>query len=591
MAAIGSASTTVLHVGADESVVERAIPYLDGSDDETTVTTVSEIGDTLTAVAETDADCVVSEFDLRDGTAVALLEALRAEYPAIPVVVLADDADDAAESVEAGATDALTTALATASAELLAERIRGALLFDDAADGTAMSGRQYRTLIEHSADIVTVMAPDGTIEYQSPSVERVLGWEPGELVGEYAFNYVHPDDREELRERFIELTDRDGTVVDEVRFRFKRADGSWAWFEGVGSNRKDTTVGGYVFNSREITERKARERELQRAETTFQNAQDGIALVDVTDDCRFEIERINPAYEEMSGLSLPEIRGRTPREILDDEIGRRIEGRFQECVDRQTQLSYEEAYDIPGIPTHWHTQIAPVVVDGEVDQLVVSTRDITERKERERELKLRDRAISEAPIGITIADRTRPNTPVVYANDGFRELTGYDGTAIEGRPLTHLVSEETDRAKRAELEAAIDGEDDATVELLLARRDETPFWGRVSVAPVKDEDGDVTHTVGFLQDITEPKEYEQWIERRFDEFSEVLAEDLRDPLREAQAQLSTARDAGDEQALDAAEDWLDRAEDLLDDLTTVHSFSVKSRDVSEAARRGSRGSE
>ena len=134
MAAIGSASTTVLHVGDDESVVERAIPYLDGSNDETTVTTVSEIGDTLTAVAEAGADCVVSEFDLPDGTTVALLEALRAEYPAIPVVVAADDADDAAESVEAGATDALTTALATASAELLAERIRGALLCDDAAD-------------------------------------------------------------------------------------------------------------------------------------------------------------------------------------------------------------------------------------------------------------------------------------------------------------------------------------------------------------------------------------------------------------------------------------------------------------------------
>ncbi|SDF81950.1 PAS domain S-box protein [Halorientalis regularis] len=716
MAAFGSASTTVLYVGADGSVVERALPDLGEAGDTATVTVASEIRETLAAVAETGADCVVSEYGLPDGTATDLVTRLREEYPALPVLVLAEDAEDAAESVEAGATDSLTMGLATASEELLAGRIEGALRRDDAPDAAAVTGRQYRTLIEHAEDIVTVVAPDGTIQYQSPSVERILGWDPGELVGEYVFNYVHPDDREEMRGRFIDLTEQEGTVVEDVRFRFKRADGSWAWVESVGSNRKDTTVGGYVFNSREITERRERERELERyetvvetipdevytlddegvitsvvppagrdltvagyepdelvgepvstvmeeddvgtaealirdlitedgtrgsfemdlvtesgdripfenhvavlpsddgfrgtvgvlrniaerkererrlrkAETTFENAQDGIVLVDVTDDGRFEIQRVNSAYESMSGLSASEMIGRTPREILDGEIGDRVEARFQKCVEQQTALGYDETFDIPGIPTHWHTRVAPVVVDDEVEQLVVATRDITERKEREQELKLRNRAIAEAPIGITIADRTRPDTPVVYANEGFERLTGYDEAEIEGRSLTHLVGAETDEAKRAELDAAIDGDEPATVELMLARKDGTPFWSQVSVAPVRDEDGDVTHTVAFQQDITEPKEYEQWIERRFDEFSEVLAEDLREPLQEAQAQLAAAQNADDEQALDAAADWLDRAENLLDDLTTVHSFSVKSRDISEAARRGSSTSE
>jgi PAS domain S-box-containing protein len=718
MAAFGSASTTVLYVGDDGSVVERALPDLGGTDEEVTVRTVSEMAGALAVVEEAGTDCVVSEFDLADGTATDLVARLREDYPTLPVLVLADDANEVAACIEAGATDALTTATATASEELLAGRIESALARDEAPEATAVTGRQYQTLIEHAEDIVTVIAPDGTIEYQSPSVERVLGWDPEEMVGEYAFNYIHPDDREEMRQQFIDLVDQEGTVIEDVRFRHKRADGSWAWLEAVGSNRKDTTVSGYVFNSRDITdrrererelgryetgggaipdevhtldtegvltsvepptgrdqsvagyepeelvgqhvstvmedadieraeslirdliedddsrrgsvemdlvtksgeripfenhiaimpssdgsvrgtvgvlrdiaERKERERELRKAETTFQNAQDGIVLVDVTDDDRFEIRRVNPAYESMSGLSESEMIGRTPREILDGEIGDRIEARFEECVEQKTTLSYDETFDIPGIPTHWHTRIAPVVVDGEVAQLVVATRDITERKEREQELKLRNRAIAEAPIGITIADRTRPDTPIVYANGGFEQLTGYDVTEIDGRPLTHLTDAETDAEKQAELDAAVDGDEPATVELMLARQDGTPFWGRVSVAPVRNEDGDVTHTVAFQQDITEPKEYEQWIERRFDEFSEVLAEDLREPLQEAQRQLSAARNADDEQALDAAADWLDRAEKLLDDLTTVHSFSVKSRDISEAARRGSSGSE
>ena len=716
MAAFGSASTTVLYAGDDGSVVEQALRDLDEAGTAATVTAVSGITETFTAVAETDADCVVSEYDLPDGTATDLVNRLRDEYPALPIIVLAANAADAAESVEAGATDSLTMELATASEKLLAGRIESALRCDEATEAAAVTGRQYRTLIEHAEDIVTVIAPDGTIKYQSPSVERVLGWGSGELVGEYAFNYIHPDDREEMRERFIDLTAREGTVVEGVTYRFKRADGSWAWVESVGSNRKDTTVGGYVLNSREITERRERERELERyetivetipdevytlddegvitsvvppagrdltvagyepaelvdepvstvmeaddietaeslirdlvtgdgtrgsfemdlvtksddripfenhvavlpaddgfrgtvgvlrniaerkererelrkAETTFENAQDGIVLVDVTDDGRFEVQRVNPAYESMSGLSGAEMIGRTPSEILDGGIGDRIESRFEKCVTQETALSYDETFDIPGIPTHWHTRIAPVVVDDEVEELVVATRDITERKDREQELKLRNRAIAEAPIGITIADRTRPDTPIVYANDGFEQLTGYDESEIEGRSLTDLVGPETDEAKGEKLNAAIDGDDPARVELMLARKDGTPFWGRVSVAPVRDEDGEVTHTVGFQQDITEPKEYEQWIERRFDEFSEVLAEDLREPLQEAQAQLSAAQNADDEQALDAAADWLDRAESLLDDLTTVHSFSVKSRDISEAARRGSSPSE
>ncbi len=280
MAAFGSGSTTILHVGADGSVVEQAVPLLDVAGEAATVRTVSDIADALTSVTETSADCVVSEYDLPDGTAADLVERLDGEFSAVPVLVLAEDAADAAESVSAGATDALTAATAAASEALLAGRIEGALRRDDAPEAATVTGRQYRTLIEHAEDIVTVISPDGTIEYQSPSVERVLGWDPGDLVGEYVFNYFHPDDREEMRERFIDLTQQEGTVVEGVTFRFKRADESWAWVEAVGSNRKGTTVGGYVFNSREITERRERERELERYETVVEAFPDEVYTLD-----------------------------------------------------------------------------------------------------------------------------------------------------------------------------------------------------------------------------------------------------------------------------------------------------------------------
>jgi PAS domain S-box-containing protein len=244
-------------------------------------------------------------------------------------------------------------------------------------------------------------------------------------------------------------------------------------------------------------------------------------------------------------------------------------------------MAYEETFDIPGVPTHWYTQISPVVVDGEVEQIVGATRDITERKEREQRLELRETAIEEAPVGITIAERARPGTSIIYANDRFETLTGYGESEITGRSWSFLAGPETDGSRLAELTTAVENGETTTDDLVWYRQDGTPFWCRTGLAPVAFGDDEVTHYIGFHQDITEAKEYEQWIERRFDEFSDVLSEDLGEPLEQVRTQVARARENGDDDALDAAEQWLDRAEALLDDLTTVHSFSVKPRELSE----------
>lgn len=124
--------------------------------------------------------------------------------------------------------------------------------------------RRYEALIEHSSDIITILEVDGTIRYESPSVERILGYEPAQLVGESAFDYIHPDDRERVIEEF-ERSLRNEDLQPEVEYRFTAADGSWRWLASTGSNHIDSKpIEGYVVNSRDITERKQREQELQR---------------------------------------------------------------------------------------------------------------------------------------------------------------------------------------------------------------------------------------------------------------------------------------------------------------------------------------
>ncbi|QSW99989.1 PAS domain S-box protein [Haloterrigena alkaliphila] len=133
-------------------------------------------------------------------------------------------------------------------------------------------------------------------------------------------------------------------------------------------------------------------------------------------------------------------------------------------------------------------------------------RDITERTKRQDELELKNRAIDEAPIGITLSDPEQPDNPLVYANDQFERLTGYSRAEILGRNCRFLQGDRTEPEPVADLRAAIDGERSNTVELRNYRKDGSEFWNRVTVAPVADENGDVTNYVGFQQDVTERKE-------------------------------------------------------------------------------------
>jgi PAS domain S-box-containing protein len=124
--------------------------------------------------------------------------------------------------------------------------------------------KRFRAFVEQSTDIITVLEETGRTRYQSPSIERLTGHTPEAIVGENIFDYIHPDDRSRVIERFYEGLDRpEYTPVAE--YRFEAADGSYRWLESRGNNQLDNpVVEGFVVNSRDVTERKSREEELKR---------------------------------------------------------------------------------------------------------------------------------------------------------------------------------------------------------------------------------------------------------------------------------------------------------------------------------------
>nr|WP_279294675.1 PAS domain S-box protein [Haloarcula hispanica] len=123
---------------------------------------------------------------------------------------------------------------------------------------------RFQRLIERSSDMVTVLDEDGEFTYVSQPVKKILGYEPPELVGENAVEYIHPDDRQRVVEdlaRYVDDYGYSGTYV----VRFRDAAGNWRFIEAHATNLlADPFVEGIVLNSRDVTEQLQRKRKLER---------------------------------------------------------------------------------------------------------------------------------------------------------------------------------------------------------------------------------------------------------------------------------------------------------------------------------------
>lgn len=119
--------------------------------------------------------------------------------------------------------------------------------------------------------------------------------------------------------------------------------------------------------------------------------------------------------------------------------------------------------------------------------------------------RLRERAFESALSGIVLADATRPNNPIIDVNPAFERITGYTRADVMGQNCRMLQCQNTDPATIAEIRAGMTALREISVTILNQRRDGTPFWNELLIAPIFDPDGDLTHFVGIQTDVTARK--------------------------------------------------------------------------------------
>jgi PAS domain S-box-containing protein len=192
-----------------------------------------------------------------------------------------------------------------------------------------------------------------------------------------------------------------------------------------------------------------------------------------------------------------------------------------------SQLSATDTIPIElnGTPRYFEITANRMATGSEVVGTVVTVRDITERRARKRDLELKENAMDEANVGITISDPTSDDNPLVYVNDGFVEQTGYSREDAVGRNCRFLQNDDKDQPALTDLREAIAADEDITVELRNYRKNGERFRNRLSVTPIFNEAGELVNHVGIQQDVTAVRESQRELRAERERF-ELLMESI-----------------------------------------------------------------
>lgn len=156
-----------------------------------------------------------------------------------------------------------------------------------------------------------------------------------------------------------------------------------------------------------------------------------------------------------------------------------------------------------GSITSAEMRVSEAINEDQQVYVVASLRDISERKRVEESLQLRERAIAASSNGIVITDATQPNNPMIYINPSFERITGYSAAEVIGRDCRFLQGSDRHQIDLFDLRKAIQEQRECHAVLLNYRKDGTPFWNDLYIAPVFNDRGELTNYIGIQTDITE----------------------------------------------------------------------------------------
>ena len=277
---------------------------------------------------------------------------------------------------------------------------------------------KYRFLAEHSTDVISLHDLNINYTYISDSITKIAGYKPSEMLGESAYDFMHPDDVKYMKMRIAGLPDR--TSKEFSQFRFRTKDGNYVWLES-GSNfiyDDKGNVSGFIVNTRDISIRKKSEDQLIASQANLKsiinNTKDIILLLDKN----YIIQSFNIVFTEIvkSNYGIEPVVGENIFKYVIESNHKQYKKIYDRAFAGETFIT-EVEYNFNETTHYLEMSLNPIKHNDEISGVSVFSTDITNRKYAEQEL---------------VSSRSRMNAVLENSTDGIwsmdteLKLTGYN---------------------------------------------------------------------------------------------------------------------------------------------------------------------
>ncbi|MGB5820792.1 MAG: PAS domain S-box protein [Saonia sp.] len=254
----------------------------------------------------------------------------------------------------------------------------------------------------------------------------------------------------------------------------------------------------------DITEQKKAERELRDSEAKTRTILEAIPDQIFVYDIKGNIVEIQASDTSLLIAPKENLIGKNVKEILPDNVSGQILETLEKVHRTKTMAILETTVPSMDRLVDFESRFVPF----EKDKILAVARDITKTKAVQRVLNIRNRALEAAGNGILIVDAKLLDLPIIYSNDSFNRMTGYEGSEVLGKNCRFLQNDDRDQKEIQTIRKAIEERRPCRVVLRNYRKDGSMFWNEFTITPIRDDTGELTHFIGVQNDVTARKNEE-----------------------------------------------------------------------------------
>ncbi|MFA5834393.1 MAG: PAS domain S-box protein [Bacteroidota bacterium] len=363
------------------------------------------------------------------------------------------------------------------------------------------SEEKFRSLYENSVYAVLLTVPDGRIMGANPAACKILDMTEQEIC---ALGRSGITDQSDVRlmPAINERTSK-GKFNGEITFIRKNGEK----FPCDVSSAVFTTKDEHLWTCtifRDITDKKQAELEREQYFKFFQTSTDIMVIADPK-GC---FKKINPSCLQLLGYSEEELLSKPFMDFIHPDDRQRSLDEVTIQMQRGFTLNFENRYLCKNGSFLWLSWIATYNASEGVTY--ATARDITERKRTEEQLHIFSSAIEQSTVSIVI---TNTEGTIEYVNPKFLQITEYSLDEVLGKKPNILKSGHTSLKEYEQLWKTITSGGEWWGEFLNIKKSGKEYWENVSISPVKNDQGIITHFLAIKEDITEKKKLQEQFEQ------------------------------------------------------------------------------